>query len=94
MENRIKEQFGLFADRVSSETMRANGTSGDDPHAATEDRGPGASQRTESLSGDGGELSVGEAVRAGACPVAGESPAGQLTAQGFNQFFRYFFVKS
>lgn len=24
MENRIKEQFGLFADRVSSETMRAN----------------------------------------------------------------------
>jgi hypothetical protein len=24
MENRIKEQFSLFADRVSSETMRAN----------------------------------------------------------------------
>jgi hypothetical protein len=24
MENRIKEQFGLFADRVSAETMRAN----------------------------------------------------------------------
>jgi hypothetical protein len=24
MENRIKEQFSLFADRVSAETMRAN----------------------------------------------------------------------
>jgi Transposase DDE domain group 1 len=24
MENRIKEQFGLFADRVSTQTMRAN----------------------------------------------------------------------
>ena len=24
MENRIKEQFSLFADRVSTETMRAN----------------------------------------------------------------------
>jgi hypothetical protein len=76
MENRIKEQFSLFADRVSTETMRANQARAEsdwtggsasihDPHQAAEDRRADPGDGAQGLGFDGIQLSLAGPVPAG-----------------------------
>ena len=68
MENRIKEQFSLFADRVSSETMRANQMRlylSTMTYIAAQNRRADPRDRPQGVDLDGLQLSVAEALSAG-----------------------------
>src|ERR1035441_3217074 len=69
------------------------GASGDHSHAVAEDRRPGACECAARLPGDGGELPLGEFVRAGSRESAGsraglrsDSATAPISSRGLNAF--------